>query len=428
MKTVFREFFNNEEVNFNELDEDILIVLDTNILLNIYRFSESTRNTFLEALNKVEENIWIPYQVGLEFHLHRREIMVEMQTKKDNITTEINTETDKYIKSIKTALDKYPIKSTDGTEIRKRITNEISEEIKKVIDNFNQSKVVELDNLINKNDDKIAELADLFEGKVGAPFSQEEIDAICSEGLNRYEEEIPPGYKDRTKKEITRYNNLKFEKKYGDLIAWKEMIKQAKDYNKKVVIFITGDVKPDWWYEIRGRKIGARAELKNEMLREAGADLILMDINHFLKETSNKVKLDLVETKNKEPEILRFNYTDRLNILRNSKIHFPKTTENKIEYIRRDLEILLKKVRETEEELYQLESMCKPKEEIVLLNEIKAIQKQLRNLHFKIIGAIEDINGDVSKDLYKELILKNSFYKQRYFSIRNKINDIPFSE
>lgn len=195
MKSVFREFFNNEKVDFNNLDDSVLIVFDTNIMLNIYRFSESTRNTFLSALEKVKNNIWIPYQVGLEFHLHRREIMVEMETKKDTIVNNINNETEKYLKAIKTLLDTYPIKSIDGTEVRKKILNQFNEEINKVKNSFNQEQVVELDNLINKNDDKISVLAELFEGKVGGPFSQTEIDSICKEGELRYEEEIPPGYK-----------------------------------------------------------------------------------------------------------------------------------------------------------------------------------------------------------------------------------------
>ncbi|AST93020.1 hypothetical protein BC6307_18025 [Sutcliffiella cohnii] len=300
MKSVFREFFNNEKVNFNNLDESVLIVFDTNILLNIYRFSESTRNTFLEALDKVKENIWIPYQVGLEFHLHRRKVMVEMDTIKDLIINDVNNETETFLKAIKSSLDKYPIKSTDGTEVRKKILEKFNEEIRKVATSFNQNEIIELDNLINKNDDKMLELAELFEGKVGEPFSQEKIDEICKEGEVRYEEEIPPGYKDKTKKEMTRYNNLKFENKYGDLIAWKQVLEKAKSDKKRLVIFITGDVKPDWWYEIKGKKIGARAELKNEMLREAGSDLILMNINKFLKETSTKINLDLVETTNSE--------------------------------------------------------------------------------------------------------------------------------
>lgn len=68
--------------------------------------------------------------------------------------------------------------------------------------------------------------------------TQKEIYAWCDEGEQRYKKEIPPGFKDAKKKDGVR--------KYSDLIIWKEILRFAEK-NKKDIIFVTDDVKADWW-------------------------------------------------------------------------------------------------------------------------------------------------------------------------------------
>ena len=47
------------------------------------------------------------------------------------------------------------------------------------------------------------------------------------------------------------------------MIIWKEIIKFAQANNTSV-IFISRDVKEDWFYELHGRKLGPRIELLKE--------------------------------------------------------------------------------------------------------------------------------------------------------------------
>ncbi|NEB93188.1 DUF4935 domain-containing protein [Streptomyces bauhiniae] len=48
-----------------------LVVLDTNVLLNLYRSNESTRRDTLAALARLRERLWIPHQVLAEFWRNR---------------------------------------------------------------------------------------------------------------------------------------------------------------------------------------------------------------------------------------------------------------------------------------------------------------------------------------------------------------------
>lgn len=68
--------------------------------------------------------------------------------------------------------------------------------------------------------------------------TQEEIYAWCDEGEKRYKDQTPPGFMDAKKKDSVR--------NYSDLILWKEILKYAKT-EAKAVVFVTDDVKADWW-------------------------------------------------------------------------------------------------------------------------------------------------------------------------------------
>lgn len=75
--------------------------------------------------------------------------------------------------------------------------------------------------------------------------SQEDIYSWCEEGENRYKKEVPPGFKDAKNKDGVR--------KFSDLILWKEILRFAAK-EKKNVIFVTDDVKADWWETDNGNR------------------------------------------------------------------------------------------------------------------------------------------------------------------------------
>jgi hypothetical protein len=44
-----------------------LVVVDTNALLNLYRYTERTRDDLFRVLESLGTRLWIPHQVMLEF-------------------------------------------------------------------------------------------------------------------------------------------------------------------------------------------------------------------------------------------------------------------------------------------------------------------------------------------------------------------------
>ncbi len=124
----------------------------------------------------------------------------------------------------------------------------------------------------DQGSDKIRKAIDvLFKGRVGKkPENQDVLDKIFREGEKRFSIEMPPGYKDsdKAKTQDFCFGGLVYQRKFGDLILWIQIIEYAKSNKIRNVIFITDDQKEDWWLKHKGKKYGARPELIDEIKRE----------------------------------------------------------------------------------------------------------------------------------------------------------------
>lgn len=67
----FESYKTPTEADFRALLTGGIIVPDTNILLNLYRYNEQTRSDFLSVLNALGDRLWVPRQVIVEFWRNR---------------------------------------------------------------------------------------------------------------------------------------------------------------------------------------------------------------------------------------------------------------------------------------------------------------------------------------------------------------------
>jgi hypothetical protein len=111
---------------------------------------------------------------------------------------------------------------------------------------------------------------------------------------------LPPGFLDKDKDKDKNNNcyihkGLVFKRAYGDLILWKQILKQVNSKPLSHIIFITRDNKDDWWRKEHGKTIGARPELTEEIL-DAGASMFYMyKPERFLKYARKYLQLEVKE-------------------------------------------------------------------------------------------------------------------------------------
>jgi hypothetical protein len=244
MKNTFSEFNKLGKELLVKLWDDATFVFDSNVILNLYRYSDVTSGKFLETILELKDRVWVPYQVGLEFNKRRLTVISEQKKHYQDFEKKIND----IVGEIE---DKNRNPFLSSPLFEKLVS--IKLDIKKEVD----EKIAFYDKALN-SDQFLEEINLAFEGRVGKPFSEEELKKVRVEGTVRYDANIPPGYCDKKKPE---------SEKYGDLILWKQIISYAEK-SKKDIIFISDDRKDDWWLEHNGFTISPRPELLKEFMDE----------------------------------------------------------------------------------------------------------------------------------------------------------------
>lgn len=77
MKNYFSAFHILSEHSSRDSWKSAVFVLDTNILLNLYRYPTKKRKQLIHVFEDISSQLWIPYHVGLEFHRNRINVITE---------------------------------------------------------------------------------------------------------------------------------------------------------------------------------------------------------------------------------------------------------------------------------------------------------------------------------------------------------------
>lgn len=268
MKNKFKEFYKYSDAEIKKIWQECVFVFDTNVLLDLYRYNNTTSDKYIGILKKIkdENRIWIPHQVGLEFHKRRIIQIADLKNSYSKIRSILDTSIKDAQKKIE---DKYH-KEHPFLDL-KEISNELDSCLKKITLSINKNEKSHPD-WVNK-DNILGELNKIFKDSIGEEYLKEKLDEIYKEGKERYSNDVPPGYKDASKDN---------EREYGDLILWYQIIDKANEL-KKPIIFITRDKKEDWWWIQSGTVIGPRHELKKEIQDKAGVDFHMYDPEKFLE-------------------------------------------------------------------------------------------------------------------------------------------------
>jgi hypothetical protein len=245
MEKTFWEYHQFTEEEFQQLWKKCIFVFDTNALLNMYRYSRRTVDSYFKVLDELKERkqLWIPYHVGYEFHENRVNVISEYENSYDSIL--------ELLEKTKVDLEKkYKNHPFLDLEL---IKTEIDAGLLKVREQVESAK--EKHPKWMKSDDVLEKLNKLYEGSIGQSYGEKKVEEIYKEGEIRYEKKIPPGFKDSNKPDST---------KYGDLILWYQMLDKAKE-SKTPIVFISGDIKEDWWLVKNGERLMPLPQLKKEI-------------------------------------------------------------------------------------------------------------------------------------------------------------------
>ena len=250
------QLFSVHQKPIAEIKSHCIVGLDANVLLLPYELGSSSFSKIAEVYRNIskEKRLIVPAQVAREFIKNRaarlRDLVKNMNDQAESLKFTFPEQVsflgnEKSFKSIKkqgNVIDKA----------KKEILSEISVLRKTLTDNVGADPV----------STEYREI--LAKCVVDIEHDEKSHEDLRCEAEWRYRHKIPPGYKDRGKED----GGL------GDFIIWKTLLKEAAS-RKKDLIFVTKDLKGDWWVQSQGA-FQPRIELIEEFYRHTGGRTIHM--------------------------------------------------------------------------------------------------------------------------------------------------------
>ncbi|CCH30420.1 PIN-like domain-containing protein [Actinosynnema sp. NPDC047251] len=270
MMGIYDEFPGHRVPADHELDGALggaLVVVDANVLLNLYRYNESTRDDLLGVLARLGDRLWVPHQVMREFWRSRLTVLSGRASAGDQLLDALG----KQQRAAKNALDQWakataiPVPELDS--LAERVRGLFADVEKAVRAHTPSSPAV-----VGKpaDDPVLHSLESLLRGKVGGRPDDEEWQRLVAEGNRRVADDEPPGYLDSKK-----LGSELPEGAAGDYLVWSQAVQEAARRDADLLL-VTGDEKEDWWWRHRSEFLGPRIELADEFAALGGRRLFML--------------------------------------------------------------------------------------------------------------------------------------------------------
>jgi PIN domain-containing protein len=256
VKAHFSEYHRPTAPEFRALWQTAIVGLDANVLLNLYGYSDATREDLLNLLERLQSRIRMAHQFAVEYHRNRAHAIMEQ------VKNYVNVErlfADIYEKEFKPKT-KHPFLSPRTLKLFEAVRRELV-------------KGRQQHEALFSNDPFFRRITALV-GKVSSKPTETELAAMYEQAKKRYAVKIPPGYADLKEKGEP--------KAFGDYIGWRQLIAIAKEEGKPLLL-ITDDAKEDWWQMEGDRTIGPRPELIAEFQLECGSSFYMYSSGQFMR-------------------------------------------------------------------------------------------------------------------------------------------------
>ncbi len=273
------------------LVQNATIVFDTSSIGQLYYLTEETKKTMVDILNCLKDRLWMPAQVFLEYSKNREKLLRnpadEQYATPKFMQNQLVDDLQVFVKKHRDNPYYHPhFDDAQLVYIETEINNIKSafKNIKGIVKDQNKKRRGEMESMIHDSDSDV--IWKVFSSvDKGAPYTYAEMLEIVEEGKFRYENTIPPGYKDGEN------DKKKGFQIYGDLIVWKEILRYAGE-EKKSVLFICDDMKEDLYRD--AKNILPRYELIKEFADITQQRCWIIPLGRFLALLELYIKDDTI--------------------------------------------------------------------------------------------------------------------------------------
>lgn len=280
MKKQFDWYFNPTKEEIDDAWKRGILTVDTNVLLDLYRYHEGTRDSLIQSLQKFEGEKWLSHQAATEFFRNRTKVIVSSE----KAFKQAQDETDKLNGSLESAVAQLKGNRIIPSEVASELEDAVRSSISRAQSKINTAK--ESYPKFLQDDPILKQLSEMFNDAVGEDFKEESREEIAAQAEERKKNKVPPGYLDEGKDE---------DRPYGDYYLWRQIIEHAKAKARPVVL-VTSERKEDWWEKISGKTTGPRPELLREAKQISGQRILIYQTERFLEHALQRFQQPVNET------------------------------------------------------------------------------------------------------------------------------------
>jgi len=267
MKDLYGWHLPKTEAEINQFWREGTLTLDTNVLLDLYRYHKETRDSLVDVINSFRGRLWLSHQAASEFFENRKKvILLSREGFKD-----AGGELDKLQTKCNESLAQLRGNRIIPEEIIETLRDGLSKELQIAREQLLSSSKDFPDFLVE--DPILEHLLKLFDGCVGEGFSDEVEAEAKKEAERRVQEQVPPGYMDKEKGAA---------RASGDYFVWRQVLTHSKESGKPMIL-VTSEKKEDWWEVHKGKTAGPRPELIREAAIESNGNVIIYHTERFLE-------------------------------------------------------------------------------------------------------------------------------------------------
>ncbi len=287
----FRPWFPGQHDERSTFFTGGLLVLDANILLNLYRIRPSARDDVLNVLQRFadESRLWVPHRAAREFVRNREPTVTGRVRQVDSARREISAKFEAAVTAVVKAREQVKSVVWDferDTAAKQDVEDSVTEaDVRRALKPWRDDLEARLRALreqhdidpasFRQGDPLLDRINALLSNRIGDALPTEEAPELVRHFREyRSPNQIPPGFADAEKKETPAQGA-------GDYLLWEELVRQAERHPppSRLVLLVTDDQKNDWC-DSDGL---ARPELAEELRQRADVMLRLEGMDDFLQ-------------------------------------------------------------------------------------------------------------------------------------------------
>ena len=259
-----------------------LVVPDANVLLNLYRYTARTRADLFAVLKKIRGQLWVPHQVLAEFWRNRETALREPQALDTKAMADLEEKCEQSAAVLRTWSSRIALAPEEVSRIEERLRGAFEEVIRSISSRADAGDS-RLSASSTQSDPILRMLDSILNGRIGSPMDADAYKGAVEEGERRIREGRPPGFMDKGKKS---------DYAVGDFLVWTQILDEASERNCDV-LFVTADVKEDWWRKEHGQARGPHLDLVCELRQRAGTQLFLLRPDSLLIHAKKLLSIDV---------------------------------------------------------------------------------------------------------------------------------------